>query len=232
MEARYQSKLVRDVAELVQLLQQEVTNGDLVLDELTAHAVRSVPGARYAGITVVTSDGTVQTASSSGRYPELLDKLQQSHGEGPCLSAAWEQHVIRVNDMTLDGRWPAYCRDAVDQTPIRSIMSFQLFADRRMMGALNFYAEQPDVFDDDAVELGLIFATHAALAWKLVRREEQFHSALGSRDIIGQAKGMIMERFKLDAVQAFELLKRLSQNSNTRVAEVARQLVEAEHTRR
>ncbi|HWF70413.1 MAG TPA: GAF and ANTAR domain-containing protein [Mycobacterium sp.] len=232
METGYQSRLVREVAELVQLLQQEVTNGDSVLDELTESAVKSVPGARYAGITVADRDGSVQTASSTGRYPTLLDKIQQTHGEGPCLSAAWEQHVIRIDDVALDERWPAYCRDAVEQTPIRSIMSFQLFADHRMMGALNFYAEQPDVFDDDAVELGLIFATHTALAWKLLRREEQFRSALASRDIIGQAKGMIMERFKIDAVQAFELLKRLSQNSNTPVTTVARQLVEAGRTNR
>lgn len=231
MEAGYQSKLVREIAQLVQLLQQEVTKGDLVLDELTDSAVKSVPGARYAGITVAARDGSVQTASSTGLYPALLDKIQQSHGEGPCLSAAWEQHVIRIDDVALDERWPAYCRDAVEQTPIRSIMSFQLFADHQMMGALNFYAEQPDAFDNDAVELGLIFATHTALAWKLVRREEQFRSALASRDIIGQAKGMIMERFKVDAVQAFELLKRLSQNSNTALAVVARQLVESErHT--
>ena len=109
------------------------------------------------------------------------------------------------------------------------MLSFQLFTDQKKMGALNFYGEQPAVFDDDAVEMGLILATHAALAWKLLRREEQFRSALGSRDIIGQAKGMLMERFKIDAVQAFELLKRLSQNSNTPVATVARQLVESEH---
>jgi GAF domain-containing protein len=159
VEARNQSKLVREVAELVQLLQQEVANGDSVLDELTESAVKSVPSARYAGITVAARDGTMQTASSSGRYPALLDKLQQSHG-GPSLSAAWEQHVIRVNDMTLDDRWPAFCRDAIEQTPIRSITSFQLFADQRMIGPLNFYAEQPDAFDDDADEPGLIFATH------------------------------------------------------------------------
>jgi len=79
------------------------------------------------------------------------------------------------------------------------------------------------------VELGLIFATHTALTWNLLRRDEQFKSALASRDIIGQAKGMIMERFNIDAVQAFELLKRLSQNSNAPVAEIARRLVYADH---
>jgi transcriptional regulator with GAF, ATPase, and Fis domain len=224
------SKLASDIAQLVQLLQREVTDGDALLSELTQNAVKLVSGARHAGITVSDRGGGVHTAASStGRYPALIDKIQQTHREGPCLSAAWQQHMIRIDDLTLDERWKAFCRDTVEQTPVRSIMSFQLFADQKTMGALNFYAEQPAVFDDDAVEAGLILATHTALAWKLVRREEQFRSALGSRDIIGQAKGMLMERFKIDAVQAFELLKRLSQNSNTPVAAVARQVVESEH---
>jgi transcriptional regulator with GAF, ATPase, and Fis domain len=223
-------KLVQDVAALVRLLQREVTDGEALLSELTQSAVIAVPGASHAGITVAERDGSVHTtASSAGRYPALLDKIQQTHREGPCLSAAWQQHMIRIDDLTLDTRWRMFCRDTVEQTPIRSIMSFQLFADQKKMGALNFYAEQADVFDEDAVEAGLILATHTALAWKLVRREEQFRSALGSRDIIGQAKGMLMERFKIDAVQAFELLKRLSQGSNTPLNAVARQLVESEH---
>jgi transcriptional regulator with GAF, ATPase, and Fis domain len=224
------SKLVSNIAQLVQLLQREVTDGDTLLSELTQNAVKVVPGADHAGITVADRGGEVHTAASStGRYPALIDKIQQTHREGPCLSAAWQQHMIRIDDLTLDERWQAFCRDTVEQTPVRSIMSFQLFADHKSMGALNFYAEQSAVFDDDAVEAGLILATHTALAWKLVRREEQFRSALGSRDIIGQAKGMLMERFKIDAMQAFELLKRLSQNSNTAVAVVARQVVESEH---
>jgi len=219
---------IREVAELVQLLQQGAIDVDSVLDELIASAATSVPGARHAAITVADRDGTVHTASSTGRCLELLDKIQQAHREGPCLYAPWEQRVILMDDVALDERWPAFSRDAVEQTPIRSIMSFQLFTEHQTMAALNLYAEQPGVFDDDAVELGLIFATHTALAWKLVRREEQFRSALASRDLIGQAKGIVMERFKIDSVQAFELLKRLSQNSNTPVAAVARRLIESE----
>jgi hypothetical protein len=219
---------IREVAELVQLLQPGATDVASLLDELTASAATSVPGARYAGITVADRDGTVRTTSSTGRYPELLDKIQQAHREGPCLYAPWDQQVIRIDDVALDQRWPAFCRDAVEQTPIRSIVSVQLFTEHQTMAALNLYAEQPDALDDDAVELGLIFATHTALVWKMVRREEQFRSALASRDLIGQAKGMVMERFKIDAVQAFALLKRLSQNSNTPVADVARRLIESE----
>ncbi|MGB6210042.1 GAF and ANTAR domain-containing protein [Mycobacterium sp.] len=221
--------LLPEVEALVDVLQhQQITDGDTVLDELTESAVKSVPGAEYASITVVSRHGTIHTVSATGRYPALLDEIQQRHREGPFSSAAWEQHVIRIDNLASEERWPAYCRDALDETPIRSQMSFQLFADHQTIGALNYFAEQPNAFDDDAVELGLILATHTALAWNMARRDEQFRSALASRDIIGQAKGMIMERFKIDALQAFELLKRLSQTVNTPLVQVARHLVKSE----
>lgn len=221
--------LIRDIADLVQKVQQEQrTDLNSVLTELTVTAVEAMPGAQSAGVTLASRDGKVRSAAATGRYPEVLDEIQQRHGEGPCLSAAWEHHVIRIDDIGSERRWPSYCRDALRETPIRSIVSFQLFADHRNMGALNFYADAPQSFDDDASEIGYILATHTAVAWNVLRRDEQFRSALASRDIIGQAKGMIMERFKIDAVQAFELLKRLSQSSNTPLAAVARQLVETE----
>jgi transcriptional regulator with GAF, ATPase, and Fis domain len=223
--------VIRKMAELVQTLQeQQDTDLDAVLGELTQSAASAMPGAEHAGITVASRNGKVRTAAATDRYPVLLDEIQQRHEQGPCLSAAWEQQIIRIDDMTLEKRWPAYCREAME-TPIRSTMSVQLFADHHEMRALNFYADQPNVFDEDSAEMGLILATHTALAWKMIRRDEQFRSALASRDIIGQAKGMIMERFKIDAVQAFELLKRLSQSSNTPLVVVAGQLVESGHFR-
>ncbi|UQX12102.1 GAF and ANTAR domain-containing protein [Candidatus Mycobacterium methanotrophicum] len=223
------SGLIHEVAELAQTLQrQENTDVDAALAELTESAVSAMPRAQHAGITIASRGGKVRTAAATDRYPRLLDEIQQRHKQGPCLSAAWEHHVIRIDDTQLEDRWPAFCRE-VRQTPIRSIISFQLFADHRTMGALNFYAQQPRAFDEEAAEMGLVLATHTAVAWNMARRDEQFRSALASRDIIGQAKGMIMERFKIDAVQAFELLKRLSQSSNTPLAVVARELVKSEH---
>lgn len=232
MRPSRQSGLIREVAELAQILQQQGTDVDTVLGELTHSAVGAMPGAKSAGITIASRNGKVRTAAATDRYPVLLDEIQQRREQGPCLSAAWEHQIIRINDMATERRWPAYCLDAAKETPIRSVISFQLFADHKQMGALNFYAEQQQAFDEEAAELGVILATHAALAWSMVRRDEQFRSALASRDIIGQAKGMLMERFKIDAVQAFELLKRLSQSSNTALALIARQLVESEdHSR-
>lgn len=209
----------------------EDPNGELSLGELTKAALKALPGADYAGITISQRGGAVTTASATHYHVTTLDELQQLHRQGPCLSAAWEQSVIHVRDLGADHRWPQYRLGAVAQTPIRSLLCFQMFADHKTMGTLNFYADQPNVFDEAAVEIGVVYATHAALAWRLLRRDRQFRSALASRDIIGQAKGMVMERFGIDAVQAFELLKRLSQSSNTPVVDVARQLVEAERRR-
>lgn len=231
-DRRARRGLVFDVERLIRKLQREPADVGDVLAELTARALESLPSAQHAGITVASRAGEVRSAAATSHYPVLLDNVQQRHGAGPCLSAAWEQHLIRVDDLAAEQRWPDYCREAMENTPIRSVLSFQLFADGQTTGALNFFAEQANAFDDDAVELGLILATHVALAWNAVRRDQQFRSALASRDIIGQAKGMVMERFTIDAVQAFELLKRLSQNSNTPLIEVARQLVEAEQRRR
>ncbi|WP_445168788.1 GAF and ANTAR domain-containing protein [Mycolicibacterium sp. Dal123E01] len=204
---------------------------ELSLAELTDAALKAMPGADYAGITIAERSGAVTSASATHSYVSVLDDLQHEHREGPCLSAAWQQSVIHVRDLGADFRWPRYRLGAITQTPVRSLLCFQMFADHKTMGALNFYADQPQAFDDGAVEIGVIYATHAALAWRLLRRDQEFRSALASRDIIGQAKGMVMERFQIDAVQAFELLKKLSQNSNTPLVQVARQLVDAERRR-
>ncbi|MDQ2626202.1 MAG: GAF and ANTAR domain-containing protein [Actinomycetota bacterium] len=218
--------MMREVADLVRTLDQRPhPDTDDPLDELLTSLLGHMPCAQHAGVTVTTSEAEVQTLSATGRYPVALDDIQRRCQEGPCLTAAWKHHLVRLDDICCEQRWPAFCREVAETTPIRSILAFELFTGRGSTGALNFYAESANAFDDEALELGLMLATHAALAWHMVRRDEQFRSALASRDVIGQAKGMLMERFDLDAVRAFELLKRLSQNMNTPLAEVALQVV-------
>ena len=224
------NEILLRVGEMVRDLEQRPPS-DLtgLLEESVAGAARFVPGAQYAGLSLISPRGLIETPAYTHKYAVMLDDIQRRQHEGPCVSAAWEHHVIRIDDLSAEQRWPRFRRDAIATTPIRSILSLQLFTDPKHLGALNLYAESTGVFGDDSVELGLIFATHTALTWDIVRRDEQFKSALASRDIIGQAKGMIMERFNVDAVQAFELLKRLSQTSNAPVAEIARRLVHADH---
>jgi transcriptional regulator with GAF, ATPase, and Fis domain len=229
MSAHTGNYLSQQVQSLLQTVQsRDVTDVDAVLGEMTDAAVELLGPAQFAGITLVNRSTGIRSASSTGPYPALLDEIQTRHGDGPCLTAAWENHMVHIDDLETETRWPAYCRDAVAETPARTVLSYQLFSDRSTMGALNFYANRPSVFDADAVELGLIVATHVALSWNLLRRDQQFRSALASRDVIGQAKGLIMERFTINAVQAFELLRRLSQQENIPLVEVARRLV-ADH---
>lgn len=221
--------IVKQLVELVTNLERE--NGDTLagLHELIDNGVHNVTGAQYAGITLAQKSRSVSSVAATHRYPMVLDAIQNRFGEGPCLSAAWEHHIMHIADLDAEQRWPRYRRHALEQTPVRSILSYELFVDGTSMAALNFYADTPRVFNFESVELGTVYATHIALAWSMMRRQDQFRSALATRDIIGQAKGVIMERFNLDAVEAFELLRRLSQQSNMRLVDVAAALIDSEH---
>jgi GAF domain-containing protein len=221
--------VVAQLTELVSNLERDETDTEAGLHELIDSGVRHVTGCQYAGITLAEKSKGVTNVVATHRYPMVLDAIQNQYREGPCLEAAWQHHTMHIHDLNVDERWPRYQRHALEQTPIRSILSYELFADHGSMAALNFYADRPRAFTDESVELGNVFATHIALAWSMMRRQDQFRSALASRDIIGQAKGVVMERFNLDAVEAFELLSRLSQQSNTRLADIAKSLIDSEH---
>jgi hypothetical protein len=214
------------IAELVQELHgRPDTDSDTVIAELAEHAAVEIPGAQYAGVTITRNGKTIDTPAASHKWPVVLDEIQQRHQEGPCLTAAWDEKTIHVADLEVDDRFPNYRRDALAETPIRTIMAFQLFIAGQTMGALNVYAERPHVFSAETKAIGLIFAAHSSVAWNSARRDEQFKRALASRDVIGQAKGMIMERYGVDAVQAFSLLRKLSQDSNVPLIEIATDLV-------
>jgi GAF domain-containing protein len=214
------------IAELVQQLHgRPDTDSDTVIAELVEHAAVEVPGAEYAGATITRSAKYIDTPAATHKWPILLDEIQQRRREGPCLSAAWEDKTVHVANLETDDRFPLYRRDTLEQTPIRSIMAFQMFITGETMGALNVYARQPHAFDKASRDIGLIFAAHSSVAWHAARRDEQFKRALASRDTIGQAKGMIMERYGVGAVQAFEVLRKLSQDSNVPLVQVAADLV-------
>jgi GAF domain-containing protein len=221
--------IIAQLAELVAALERQEAETEVGLQELVQSGATHVAGSQYAGITLADSVKAVTNVVATHHYVMDLDAAQARYREGPCVAAAWEHSVMHVADLGADERWPRYQQYALEHTPIRSILSYELFVDGNTTAALNFYAEQPHAFTRDSVELGGIFATHIALAWSMMRRQDQFRSALASRDVIGQAKGVVMERFNLDAVEAFELLTRLSQQSNRKLIDLAESLIESEH---
>lgn len=199
---------------------------DAVLADITASALRIVDGAVSAGITVTKKRRIIDTLAPTNDDARHFDLLQKQCGQGPCLDAAWQHRTVRVHDLVADNRWPDLADAVRGHSPIRSSVSYELFTHVEGMGALNVYANHPDAITDEAVEKGYALAAHAALVFDAARKHDDFHSALASRDIIGQAKGMIMERFNIDATAAFELLVKLSQDSNVTVAQISRQLAD------
>jgi GAF domain-containing protein len=201
---------------------------------VTAAAVELIEGADYAGITLVRKTHThrrpdLEAAAPTNTVAADFDALQDEYGEGPCLDAVWSQNTVRIDDIAGGDRWPQLLTAVAQRTPIRSTLSIQLFTTGQELGALNLYSRTPHAFDETSEDLAVNLATHAAIALSGARRGQQFRSALASRDIIGQAKGMLMERFTIDALQAFNILRKLSQDTNMPLIQVATELVAADH---
>jgi transcriptional regulator with GAF, ATPase, and Fis domain len=217
----------RRIAQIVQdLYGRPDADSDTVIAELVEHAAVEIPGAQYAGVTVTRNAKHIDTPAASHKWPLILDEIQQRHRQGPCLTAAWEEKTVHVANVATDERFPLYARDVLEHTPIRTVMAFQMWVAGETMGALNVYAESPNVFGPETRTIGMVFAAHSSVAWNAARRDEQFQKALSSRDVIGQAKGMLMERYGVSAIQAFDLLRKLSQDSNTPLTEVAADLIQ------
>ena len=188
-------------------------------------ALRIVPGAEEGSITLVTGRRRVRSQAASSPLCERVDAVQEEVGDGPCLETAFDQHTVLVPDLATDDRWPRFSRRAAE-LGVRSMLSFQLYVDGDNLGALNLFSRSVAAFDDRSVLVGELFAAHAAVAYSAAQRESALERALASRELVGQAQGILMERGRLTADQAFAALQRASQERNVKLAEVARRLVE------
>lgn len=198
---------------------------DDVLADVTAAAKKLIPGVDIAGILLVGKNGAFDTVAPTSDLMFELDKLQMTYLEGPCVEAALDEIVVRTNDFSEETRWPNYS-PAVTALGVRSGLSFKLYTADRTAGALNLFGFEPHAWDTEADTVGMVLAAHAAAAILASREGDQLQSALSTRDRIGQAKGIIMERFGVDDVQAFDMLRKLSQDSNTRLIDVAQRVID------
>jgi GAF domain-containing protein len=202
-----------------------VKNAELqpTLDAIASTAVSMLSPARYAGLTIL-SHGELIPRACTGEPPRLLDRLQQELGDGPCINAAKHQSIFRIEDTRRDERWPKFSAEAA-RLNVRSMLCVPLWVDERGLGALSLYADQAAAFTDLHERVTTLLATFAALALAEAQRAHQMHDALSSRDVIGQAKGILMERHGVTADAAFGVLSRVSQAENMKLAEIARHLV-------
>ncbi len=202
---------------------------DEVLNDVTREVMELIPGVAAAGILLVGKAGRFESVAGTSDLPHELDRLQMTFEEGPCLEAALDEFIVRSDDFAAERRWPRYSAAAAG-LGVRSGLSFKLYTADQTAGALNLFALEPNAFSPSDENIGAILAAHAAAAIMASRQNEQLQSALSTRDRIGQAKGIIMERYNVDDVAAFDMLRRLSQDSNTKLTDIAQRVIDTRGT--
>lgn len=207
------------LSDLARELQQEEDTDALLIDIVHA-ALDLIPHVAEASVSLVMGRRTVQSRAASGELPRKVDALQSATGQGPCIDAAYEERIVRVPDMGREERWPDFAQAAYD-AGARSMLAFQLFVKGDSLGALNLYGDDVNVFDQESEQVGLLVGAHAAVAFSDAQEISQLNRAMDTRDLIGQAKGILMERFKVSSQQAFQILTRASSETNVKLRDVA-----------
>lgn len=218
-----QDALAVQLSDFARSVQQQ-RDPSSTLDEIVRAAVELVPGCDEGSISVVLGRRKVTSQAASGELPRIVDELQMRHGQGPCLDAAYEQETVRVPDMAAERRWPEFA-PAAAAAGAAGMLSFQLYVEGDNLGALNLFSRQAGAFDDESEHVGLLFASHAAVAYAGAQQQHRMSRSVATRQFIGQAQGILMERHRLTPDQAFALLVRVSQHRNTKLRAVAEHLI-------
>jgi GAF domain-containing protein len=214
--------IARDLSEVARQLQTE-SDPQEVMERIVRAAVDEINGATAAAITLL-HRGEITSPAHTDELATYVGEAQRKTGEGPCVDTSREAITVRSDDLRHDERWPNFAPIAVEYG-VLSMLSFQLFVESDSMGALDVYADRPHAFDDDAENTGLLLASHAAIAMSATRTISNLHHAVNTRDLIGQAKGILIERYKIDGGQAFDLLVKSSQATQRKLHDIADDLV-------
>jgi GAF domain-containing protein len=181
-------------------------------------------GCPYAGIALIGSGGTVSTAAVTDPLIELLDQLQLDSGSGPALSMVAEGHeLLVVSDCLDETRWPAWST-GLAELGLRSALLVRLGVRDETSGVLQLFDRRPQAFSREDEEVAEVLARHASIAVATAQEEASLWQQVDARKQVGQAQGILMERFGIDADQAFGILRRYSQEQNLKLREVAAQL--------
>jgi GAF domain-containing protein len=197
-----------------------------VLDRAIRFAEQGITGASDVSVSLLDKGRRIATVAATGELARTGDDLQYRLDEGPCLDAARGSAVVLSGDLTDDPRWPRWGPAVAADLDVHSMLSVQLATHRRTLGSLNIYGRATGAFDPSAVVLARSFGAQVALAYTRALDRQNLETALVSRNLIGQAQGILMERHKITAERAFDVLVTASQESNTKLIEVARRVVD------
>jgi GAF domain-containing protein len=190
-------------------------------------ALLSIPSIEHVGVSVLDRHGHAETVAATSDLVLQLDKLQYSLDEGPCVDSLRDATVVAAPRISGDPRWPRYVPAAV-HLGLKAQLAVKLYLDDQgTVGGLNMYSTSSEEIDPQAPGIADLFATHAALALGKAREVDHLHQALRTREVIGQAVGLLMAQYKLDPDGAFAFLVRSSSHANTKVRDIAAQMVES-----
>ncbi|RNL81794.1 GAF and ANTAR domain-containing protein [Halostreptopolyspora alba] len=190
------------------------------LQRIVGLAVETIPSCDYAGVSVVDNHNRIGTPVSTHEAARASDALQYRLREGPSLDSIWDDDYVYLPDVAQGSQWPRYAEEA-SKLPIGSLLTFRLFTSRETLGALSLYARTTHAFEPRDHDLGVVFSAQAATTLASTRRLSNLNRALETRETIGQAQGILMERHRMTAQQAWQCLSSASQNRNVRLAELA-----------
>ncbi len=202
---------------------QNATGTQATLEMAVTAATEIIEGCDLAGVFVADRRG-VHTRAASNPEVFTVHALQQELGEGPAVDALRHQETVYSPDLGHDERWPRWGPRS-HEVGVRSVLSYRLFTTRDTLGALDLFSRTGDAFGQDAIDNGLALAAHVAVALAAELNDQHLHVAVTTRSVIGQAQGILMERFDLSADRAFEVLVRVSSHQNVKLHRVASQLV-------
>ena len=211
-----------ELADLALTLHGQSTLDDTV-DRVLEFGLKAL-GCGYAGVILVHKRGGVETLAATNDLVGHLDKVQLETGEGPDVDAVTDRHGVVVPDVRTERRWPQWA-EQVERVGIRSMVGARLHTSGSTLGSLNFYDQRPDHFDHVDLQVAHLVARHAAIAMDTINDTTNLWKAIDARKLVGQAQGILMERFDIDEEQAFAVLRRYSQDHNVKLHEVAARLV-------
>ncbi|GAA1589271.1 GAF and ANTAR domain-containing protein [Kribbella sancticallisti] len=182
----------------------------------------------YAGIALYARGSQAEIAAVTDPVVADVYNLQLDSDSGPLVTALRDRRAVLIRDTTTDDRWPQWAAK-VAELGVRSVLDVPLATGsdtRSTVGVLGLYSPDPDAFAVDDEAIAHILARHASVAVASARHEETMAQAVDARKLVGQAMGILMERFDVDDDRAFAILKRYSQDTNTKLRDVAQQLID------
>jgi GAF domain-containing protein len=219
---RVRDEFARELARMALVLHEQ-PDIEQTAERFLEYVLGRIPTG-HASVVLMHRGGRLESAAATDARVEEADRVQMETGEGPSFSAIQDEKSVVSDDLVADVRWPRWSAGTAS-VGLRSVLSVRLRTPASTVGALNVYAAAPDRFTAADDTVAQLFADHAAVAVANARSETTLWQAIEARKLIGQAQGILMERFDLTDEQAFAVLRRYSQDRNVKLRDVAARLI-------